>query len=677
MADTNTTAMQARLELTLDPKQVQSELNRSANVIQQRLKQVERGAGAATTAAAARTVAQVASASAQLSQRLTQILGSGLKAGFAGAGSGIAAFLKSNTASALAFKSQLTELQTALAGVGEKLLYNVRVGGRSGYEWVDTLSQKLKTLDTSQLQRIVDLGKAAVAAWAGLKILTGGAQGLQSLATLTASIAGIRGAGAGAAALGVGATALGAGVGAGAALGGGAALGSGVVAAKAALTAKEAAVASATAAAAKAAADKLSSRGPLGKKLADAVEAVKAGRVGPGATAARLQAGLDAPYRVPGNAAALEDLAVTRANTGAIIARAAKALRSAGSLAGLGTTAASISYNYSNRDRMLEPAQLWPWARQGLANAITGARERGVVTTARAAGSWLLSPVNQLGSLFRFAGSQYRDMLMPEAPTDTVYPRRDSGDSGRTRRQLYAKALEQHLEASTFAGVFAREDAAQTKDPTYDKLKQRVPVLRQIAVEADALAASFKKLRDQQSLGTAAWDNYAKAYDEANARATQALQGINVIERVRVQELEQRQTAAKSIAELNRGYDADKAGDERDRGLRRRDYRERAQDLYKSFKASQYTAPSLGLGVGIDQMPAYLSQTLRDGQERQRELDQGQKQYTDDLKRMARDRMEQEQRWREDDKLRADELMRAITEIKDSVTSQTSGSPIL
>ena len=214
------TVIGATLELTVDPAKTKQAIDGAAKTVKTRLQELERGTGAAAGNAAGQSIAKsVEQASGKIKEatgQISEILAKGLKLGLGAGGTAIAAFLKSNTAEALTFKSRLSELQTALGGVGQKLAFNVKFGGKSMYEWAEKLTQYLNRLDTSQLQKAADIVTKIAVAYGLIKSVSIGAGAVKAVSGLAglagagaagqvagaAGAAGVAGAGVGAAAVG-------------------------------------------------------------------------------------------------------------------------------------------------------------------------------------------------------------------------------------------------------------------------------------------------------------------------------------------------------------------------------------------------------------------------------------------------------------------------------------------
>jgi hypothetical protein len=93
----------------------------------------------------------------------------------------VAAYLKSSDSGAVQFKQKISTLNAAMADLGKKVL-SLTVFGKTSYQWVDILTNKLRALNTDQLQKMLDLLVKAGKAYLLLKIASVAVSGLKGFA---------------------------------------------------------------------------------------------------------------------------------------------------------------------------------------------------------------------------------------------------------------------------------------------------------------------------------------------------------------------------------------------------------------------------------------------------------------------------------------------------------------
>ena len=665
MADTSNTptAMTAGIDLVIDKQKLQREINGAAHTVQQGLNKVGNAAGKQASRAISQTVSEVAGKMKEASDKLSAVLQVPMKFGLAAGGSAIAAFLRSNTAEANQFKARLSEVQTALGGVGQKLAMNVKFGGRSAYEWAEKLAKYLNNLDTNQLQKAADIITKIAIAVAGMKGFSLGADLVKSGAEITRMMATLN------AARGGGALLTGFGAAGGAALGAGA-VGGGFASARSAKLA---------AASAKAAANALvidqinalatvSGAAPLIPVAAAGVAGVSskstlAARTGfaYGKLGAR-GVGSAALTKVSGYSIESLNKAIGPAAVGLIKFNLALELATRGVKTGIAS--------YKKEQGWLKEA-----TGQGMFSLGGGDK----ISTWKAVTTEGLHTDNWFDRMFRgsnpfvnetsYSAEETQAALAENARQRTAQ-RRGIQNSGLYRQQSrFGASMNDRMQ------MFGRIDARRETDATYTDLKKRIPELELMGSEADNLALRFKTLRDTFAVGTQSWVDNNNAFVDATTRATVALGAVADIEKLRIAEEKQRIGARKNIAELRSDYaeSADESLTRKNKALA--GYTKQEAELKESFDRATKGGSSISLGLAANQLQAYQAQRIQGAQSKQDALAELNSDYLKTLAEIAEDRKDTEDEFYKDYAKRAKVLDDNIKKITESVTGSTTGTP--
>ena len=105
----------------------------------------------------------------------TPVIGAGLGA--------VYKFLKSSDAQAQLFNSKLKGLSNAMAELGGRIL-QIPIFGKTAFEWVDTLTQKIRSLSDKELKNIVKMAQGLVITLGALKGISLSADLVKQLAKL-------------------------------------------------------------------------------------------------------------------------------------------------------------------------------------------------------------------------------------------------------------------------------------------------------------------------------------------------------------------------------------------------------------------------------------------------------------------------------------------------------------
>jgi len=169
--------LEAFVEVKADAVQADKAITAASDKLEKGLKKAGEQSGKAVKGAMLEHVATLSRGIAELSDKLSKPLERVLKTGGVGAGLAIAAFLKSGSVEAQKFQVALGNIESATAGVGKKLATEVNVfRGKTLYQWAEILADKLNSLDTAKLQKLVDYGKEFAAVFVGMKGITIGGQ---------------------------------------------------------------------------------------------------------------------------------------------------------------------------------------------------------------------------------------------------------------------------------------------------------------------------------------------------------------------------------------------------------------------------------------------------------------------------------------------------------------------
>lgn len=197
--------LKAKVEIEVDTSKTNKAIDQTTQQLKTKLSNMGDGASKAASSAMTENVIKISSMLERGADRISKILEKGLKFGTGLASGSLVAFLKNGSAEALKFQVKLDNLKAAYAGIGEKLFTQVTVRGKTGSEWIDTLTSKLNSLDVSSLQKMVDYGIKAGEAWAwikGLQLSAGAVKGIAEISkmmglgsTATSGLAGAAGAG--------------------------------------------------------------------------------------------------------------------------------------------------------------------------------------------------------------------------------------------------------------------------------------------------------------------------------------------------------------------------------------------------------------------------------------------------------------------------------------------------
>lgn len=176
--------LQAKVTLTIDNQAVSQQLEKTKTQLKQRLSTINNTAGATVGGAIKKnmesSITGMGSILTRIGRNISNTIEKSLKIGLTFVGGSIAAYLSTGTAGAERFKDKLSDLKTAYASLGEKIL-KLKFGGKDTYEWVDILSEKINNIDSSKLQNIADvltsIASAAVKATSNVIDFTKGAIG--------------------------------------------------------------------------------------------------------------------------------------------------------------------------------------------------------------------------------------------------------------------------------------------------------------------------------------------------------------------------------------------------------------------------------------------------------------------------------------------------------------------
>lgn len=713
------TAMTAAVELVVDKQKLNREIAGASNSVSQGLRGLEQGASRQVSQAMTKTVSDITGKVKEMSDKISAVLNVPMKFGMSAGGGAIAAFLRSSTSEANQFKARLAEVQTALGGVGQKLVMNVKFGGQSGYEWAKKLAEYLEGLDVSQLQKAADIIKNIAFTIAGLKGISLGADLLKSGSQALQVLNSLRGASAAAgAAQGLSGLAT-AGL-----LGGGA--GGAVLASRAkgitGLPGPDFSISlSDTSGKAREALLKSHKATQL---IFDSIDKVILSGDKP-LNEAQRKISINKMHNDPGVVGASEEYLAQSAKWdkysrvyGFEKARAGQSFSwrlgsgyAESGIKGIGTELAKGG---------AQLAKSWKTLALGVGKFAAGAAifaaaskfaeygiKKGVQSFQREQ-SWLKKATGQ--GMFSLGGgdeiSTWRavrenglytdnwfDRLMggkdPHRGMETNYSAEETkaalAENARLRAEqkketanagLYRKgtAFGRYLSETNID--FAKEDAARTTDLDYKTASKRTDAYTYIKKEAEELAAQFKALRDGVTYGTAAYDTYNKSYVDNIQQAIAAIAELARIEKLGTDEKNRRIEADKALARLR----ADYTEDDNDRNDARVDARaqmnKQVLDLKERLEELKKGRPSMSLGIGAAQMPEFRAYQMKDVMDAKDEYAKATAETLERLEELELERRKRQGEWDKAEERRKKALDESIQRIEEAVTGKTAGSPV-
>ena len=653
-------AMTARIDLVVDDAKTKREMQRAGTTIKQQLDGIEGDMAGKVNKSIAEKTQRISAGIKDSADKLNAVLDLGLKAGLGAGAASIAAFLRSNSAEALRFKSRLSEVETALSGVGRKLATQVKFGDKSLYEWAEKLTSYLNNISTDQLQKAANIIKGIAITVASLKTISLGADLLQSGANAAIIRRELFGASVGGAAQGaaarVGTGFLGnVGTGFLGTAGGVAAGTAGVSGARGLSAAFGVAVDAARRSEARESLATVASlvqdnKRDLQRSLNAARDSVALGLLGK-PVAAKAADVRSLKFMASANAS-MKTAAATAAEAGVIPPRipvaAAAAATSGIPVAAVAAAGVATAVAVLEGMRRLAPTKLGRMLGMGaLTNEQGGRASIGEISSAVSAapvsfakdyaktlGGGVLATIPVVGPLLTMGLGKYRESQGEKAAIEAS---RESAKNHITKADpnlaLYKSniAAQQALRAGQTD--FALQDAGATEDVDFAKLSKRVPFLTKMKKAALDSAEAFKKLRDDTRLGTAAYANYDSIYTEAITRAIQIELQLTAIKKqgnaeddnfldeldAEMEGTMRRQDAVKEIRANYKeaASNATTSYWERDEGFEKQ--RTGLKDALANVGGPGFGG--LSLGVGVAQMPQLAAQRLQGAENDSKQLE--------------------------------------------------------
>lgn len=629
-------AMTARIDLTVSDAETKRSMDKASRTVKQSLDRIESQASQQVQSQLAQRTQKIANSLKTATQQISGILKTGLTVGVGAGTSAITAFLRSNTAEALRFKSRLADVQTALGGVGQKLAYNVKFGGKSMYEWAEKLTHFLNNLSTDQLQKAADIVKNIAITLAGLKAFSMGAGLVGSLAQVSVALNAGKAAGAGAQALGAGAQA------ASTVTGAGAGTLSGAVGATAF---KSAVLGTSTQGTAAAAAALAAAKGTTGEAaaLAAYLRAIK------GAQATT---------------------AMTTAIPGVLGSPGVFGLASGASMyAGLNI----MRHTYGRRQHGYLPG----WGE------MPGAVRTHGMSYSGGYGDDLIN------------GGEGGAMWMGDAKATPA--EREAARRATMNRYLHGDTYQRNIKGMFGFGElgsrYSREDSSRTGDAKYAELKARIPELQQALADADVSAAEFKAARDKldadgnrvYALGSAGFANYDQHYREAQGRGTSAQAAMSAIERMGLDEAKAKAAkkkldaleisgATESMFKLEENFSYNRGRTAKSRMAEDQADMDRQTSITDAIKRMGDTSGSLALGVGVSSMPNLSAQRLNAAEANDKAWQETMKNLAEDQRNLTEAEAEKADRRREEDMIAKDSFDESLKAIEKVITGNESGT---